>query len=92
MPHGVKLVTFISPRESVKGQTRTSVDVCDTTGSPPEADMTGSPRDVAEVPNAVFAPAIERSPGPVRMASDQPVSPLASGSCFEQLRDQIPRG
>jgi len=33
------------------GQTRTSADVCDTTASPPEADMTGSPSDVAEVPH-----------------------------------------
>jgi hypothetical protein len=32
------------------GQTRTSADVCSTTGSPPEADMTGSPSDVAFVP------------------------------------------
>ena len=32
------------------GQTRTSAQVCDTTASPPEADMTGSLGDVAEVP------------------------------------------
>ena len=32
------------------GQTRTSADVCDTTASPPEADMTELPRDVAEMP------------------------------------------
>jgi len=32
---------------SALGQTRTSADVCDTTASPPEADMTGSPGDVA---------------------------------------------
>ena len=30
-----------------QGQTRTSAEVCDTTASPSEADMTGSPRDVA---------------------------------------------
>jgi len=35
---------------SEMGQTRTSGDVCHATASPPEADMTGSPRDVAEVP------------------------------------------
>src|SRR5262245_23823547 len=34
------------------GHTRTSADVCGTTASLPEADMTGSPRDVAEVPLA----------------------------------------
>src|SRR5262245_42126919 len=33
-----------------QGQTRTSADVSDTTASPSEADMTGSPRDVAEGP------------------------------------------
>src|SRR5262245_10281872 len=33
------------------GQTRTSADVYPT-ASPPGADMTGSPRDVAEVPGA----------------------------------------
>ena len=36
--------------EQRMSQTRTSAHVCDTTASPPEADMTGSPRDVAEVP------------------------------------------
>src|SRR5215475_13676818 len=30
------------------GQDRTSADVCDTTASPPEADVTRSPGDVAE--------------------------------------------
>jgi hypothetical protein len=33
-------------------QTRTSANVCDTIASPPVADMTGSPRDVAEGPKA----------------------------------------
>src|SRR5262245_27856676 len=32
------------------GQTRTSADVCGTTASPSEADIPGSPSDVAEVP------------------------------------------
>jgi len=32
------------------GHTRKSADVCDTTASLPEADLTGSPRDVAEGP------------------------------------------
>src|SRR5262249_27481291 len=32
------------------GQTRTSADVCDTTASPSEADMTGPRCDVAKVP------------------------------------------
>src|SRR5215471_13539309 len=32
------------------GQDRTSADVCDTTASPPEADVTRSPGDVAEGP------------------------------------------
>jgi hypothetical protein len=32
------------------GQTRTSADVCDMTASPPRADMTESPRGVAEGP------------------------------------------
>jgi len=36
---------------SAPGQTRTSAHVCGTTASPPEADVTGSPSDVAEVPN-----------------------------------------
>src|SRR5262245_22922859 len=36
------------------GQTRTSADVCDTTASPTEADMTALPGDVAEVPIAVM--------------------------------------
>ena len=31
-------------------QTRSSADVCDTTASPPKADLPGSPSDVAEVP------------------------------------------
>src|SRR5215471_12768237 len=31
-------------------QTRTSTDVCDTTASPPQADITASPCDVADVP------------------------------------------
>src|SRR5262249_5215633 len=31
-----------------QGQDRTSADVCDTTASPPEADVTRSPGDVAE--------------------------------------------
>src|SRR5262245_40637713 len=35
---------------SVGSDTRTSADVRDTTASPPEAEVTGSPRDVAEVP------------------------------------------
>src|SRR5262249_4556006 len=35
---------------SVVGQTRSSADVCVTTASPSEADMTESPSDVAEVP------------------------------------------
>src|SRR5262252_7309723 len=34
------------------GQTWTSADVCGTTASPPEADMTESLRDVAGVPSA----------------------------------------
>src|SRR5262245_24208803 len=37
------------------GHTRTSADVCNTTASPPEADMTGSPSDVAEGPKAGIA-------------------------------------
>jgi len=37
------------------GLTRTSADVCDTTASPPGADMRGSPSDVAEVPKAAVA-------------------------------------
>jgi hypothetical protein len=37
------------------GQTLTSADVCDTTASPPKADMTGSPSDVAEGPQADMA-------------------------------------
>src|SRR5262245_20777397 len=38
------------PPMSESGQTRTSADVCDTTAPPPEADVPGPPRDVAEVP------------------------------------------
>src|SRR5215510_7136769 len=38
------------PTNDPSGHTRTSADVCDTTASPREADMTGSPRDVAEGP------------------------------------------
>src|SRR5215470_10302746 len=34
-------------------QTRTSADVCDTTASPPNADMPGSPNDIAEGPIAL---------------------------------------
>ena len=37
------------------GQTRTSADVCGTTASPPEADISGLPSDVAEGPQAVIA-------------------------------------
>jgi len=36
-------------RMSQLGQTLTSADACGTTASPPEADMPGSPSDVAEV-------------------------------------------
>src|SRR5215510_7268902 len=39
-------------RMSQMGQTLTSADVCGTTASPSEADMTRSPLDVAEVPTA----------------------------------------
>jgi len=42
--------TEVGCSKSAKGQTRTSADVCDTTASPPEADMPDSPRDVAEGP------------------------------------------
>src|SRR5262249_48815593 len=45
-----QVVQFIS--RSAQGQTRTSADVCHTTASPSEADMPGSPSDVAEVPSA----------------------------------------
>jgi len=41
------------PHRAIRGPlrvTRTSADVRDTTASPPEADMTGSPRDVAKGP------------------------------------------
>src|SRR5262245_24924255 len=37
-------------RWAALGQSRTSADVCGRTVSPPNADMTGSPRDVAEGP------------------------------------------
>ena len=43
---------------SESGQTRTSADVCDTTASPLEVDMTGSPRDVAEGGNSDRRPVL----------------------------------
>ena len=46
----------LKPFSDSIGQTRTSADVCGTTSSPLEADMTGSPSDVVEVPIATIAP------------------------------------
>jgi len=47
---------------SQMGQTRTLADVCDTTASPLEADMTRSPRDVADGPIPDSCTAAKPSP------------------------------